>query len=353
MEKWMLILLMIPSVVALEITFPYENSFEGSNPTNGLDWWGDCGGSGSVLSVGCYSGNCVKIIPPTETCAGGGYNGGTAALGNFDFPDTPTMNIRYLIKIGPSYHTSFYGEGRQNKHLIVHTASSTRYMVQLEPDDSNSFWTFGVMDQWHETYFDSGTTDALASDGYKTTTYGGQWVSIESEFDGNTHNLYIYSQDGVLDELYASTDDAAGGTITEIQKLGGYFNGAHHADPDTYIMIDELVIDESYIGPPDGFIGGGFCGDGTCDETCETCPTDCGSCPSVCPDGTCDADETCETCSADCGACPIDCVHEADLAVCDGCVDTNELSAYINQWKSGSVEMAELMEVIGLWKSGC
>jgi len=97
------------------------------------------------------------------------------------------------------------------------------------------------------------------------------------------------------------------------------------------------------------------CGDGNCDdsEDCTTCPADCGACGPVCGDGTCDATESCITCATDCGECPIDCVHSADLPVCDGCIDTSELSAYIDLWKSGSVEMTELMEVIGLWKNGC
>jgi len=96
-----------------------------------------------------------------------------------------------------------------------------------------------------------------------------------------------------------------------------------------------------------------YCGDGTCDTgECDSCPTDC-SLVDCCPDGDCNNNETCDTCEADCDPCSIDCVHVADLPVCDGCVDAAELSDYIDQWKSGSVEMAELMEVIGLWKSGC
>jgi len=95
------------------------------------------------------------------------------------------------------------------------------------------------------------------------------------------------------------------------------------------------------------------CGDGTCDlGECDSCPADC-SLADCCPDGNCNNDETCETCESDCDACPIDCVHEADLPVCDGCIDTAELSDYLDLWKSGSVEMDELMVVISLWKQGC
>jgi len=38
---------------------------------------------------------------------------------------------------------------------------------------------------------------------------------------------------------------------------------------------------------------------------------------------------------------------------CDGCVDLDELIEYINKWKVGQVEMAQLMEAIAQWKNGC
>ena len=114
--------------------------------------------------------------------------------------------------------------------------------------------------------------------------------------------------------------------------------------------IDEMVIYEGYIPPSSQ----PTCPDGICDgtEDCQNCAADCGNC---CGDGDCNPahGENCSTCSADCGACSIDCVHEADLPVCDGCVDTNELSDYIGLWKSGSVDITDLMSVIGLWKTGC
>jgi len=48
-----------------------------------------------------------------------------------------------------------------------------------------------------------------------------------------------------------------------------------------------------------------------------------------------------------------DCIHEAEQKPCDGCIDTAELSDYIDLWKIGTVSMDELMVVIGLWKEGC
>jgi len=38
---------------------------------------------------------------------------------------------------------------------------------------------------------------------------------------------------------------------------------------------------------------------------------------------------------------------------CDGCVDLDELIAYINKWKAGQIEMVQLMQAIAEWKAGC
>jgi len=94
-----------------------------------------------------------------------------------------------------------------------------------------------------------------------------------------------------------------------------------------------------------------ICGDGSCyGEDCTTCSDDCGEC---CGQTGCQANlgENCTTCPADCGECAEDCVHDAEKQPCDGCVDATELFAYVNEWKSGPVEITDLMEAIGIWKS--
>jgi len=47
------------------------------------------------------------------------------------------------------------------------------------------------------------------------------------------------------------------------------------------------------------------------------------------------------------------CIHESDSS-CDGCVDTTELSTFIDRWKVSNqdVTLKELMEAIGFWKRG-
>jgi hypothetical protein len=55
-----------------------------------------------------------------------------------------------------------------------------------------------------------------------------------------------------------------GGTWSYVDIIGGYFHAGSEDDPGSYFLIDELVIDDGYIGPPTGFLDGdpvnGACG---------------------------------------------------------------------------------------------
>ena len=46
-------------------------------------------------------------------------------------------------------------------------------------------------------------------------------------------------------------------------------------------------------------------------------------------------------------------MHEAVQEPCDGCIDIEELIAFIDEWRHGIVNISELMVVIGFWKVGC
>jgi len=171
---------------------------------------------------------------------------------------------------------------------------------------------------------------------------------------------YILYRDGAL--IPANPED----TVDHITPRGGtFFIDVDAAGSHTYTVAGLNL--NSQEGPQSASVSSvdaanGWwdisveysCGDGTCDadETNANCAADCPIDP-VCGDGNCDSDESCTTCETDCGECPIDCVHEADNNPCDVCIDTAELSVYINQWKSGSVSIQNLMAVINLWKNGC
>jgi len=152
--------------------------------------------------------------------------------------------------------------------------------------------------------------------------------------------------------------------------------------------------DNCCVGGTCEAVSTGVCGDSNCDaDECQTCPDDC-SFNKCCGDGTCDGREDCESCAADCecavcndgicgenecNTCPDDCsvnaccgdgtcqstlgetcdsclddcisIHEADNNPCDGTISISEMSAYLDKWKIGTVDMNNLMEVIILWKT--
>jgi len=47
------------------------------------------------------------------------------------------------------------------------------------------------------------------------------------------------------------------------------------------------------------------------------------------------------------------CIHDADNNPCDGCIDFDELFAFIDLWKDNQATIGELIEAIGIWKDGC
>jgi hypothetical protein len=86
-----------------------------------------------------------------------------------------------------------------------------------------------------------------------------EWISVEVEVFANEGiiNLYVYTADGELSGLYTSQTMAnPGSSFRYMDILGGYMGRAVQADPDNYFMIDSLVVDDSYIGPPEGFVDG-------------------------------------------------------------------------------------------------
>jgi hypothetical protein len=52
-------------------------------------------------------------------------------------------------------------------------------------------------------------------------------------------------------------------------------------------------------------------------------------------------------------SCSIQCINDADIPPCDGCVKQDELMQYIQKWKFGQASLTNLMEAVRLWKQGC
>jgi len=109
--------------------------------------------------------------------------------------------------------------------------------------------------------------------------------------------------------------------------------------PDVSGYVNDIPAKLRFDNPQTCLDIGGECCTGS-----ETCPginlgpaSDC----SVCCDQACEMP-------------PEICIHQADQVPCDGCIDLNELNAYIQLYKNNAgPQIMDVMEAIGLWVEGC
>lgn len=244
-------------ILAINITsFPYRQNFD-TNAWESTLKWVSGGASASHVTTGCWSGGCAKFMPPTD---GQAYSG----LGDFSLPsNTRRLNIRALVRVGPTFFSTMrnIGYGHQNKLFIVfHGSSSQRGMTMLEEWEGQ--YSFGACEDNDCTYWNDKIWNDSCSTGSGLSgpsEYPDQWISVEAEYDLNTatSKVYVFTQDGVCKGFRAQrtlTDTSS--YYNQIQILGGFFNAAYTADDNNYIMWDNLVINNTYIGPPEGFVNG-------------------------------------------------------------------------------------------------
>jgi hypothetical protein len=237
------------------ISLPFEETFDnGDTWTHDLLWVAN-GASGTHDSTGGWRGGAAKIFPPTNIL--GGENGTYAGMGAFGGLDHRRLNVRYLMRIGPTYHTTHQGMP-QNKHIIVNKHEGReRGMTMLQEYPDAPYHTFGAFsDNGDITYYATGAQWPNGDDPFKNTDYLDEWFCIEHEWDldQGIARVYIWTRDGRLDGLYVTAPKVTTSSFSEVQIIGGYFNGYHLSDPNNYIMYDELKIDDGFIGPPDGFL---------------------------------------------------------------------------------------------------
>ena len=213
----------------------------------------------------------------------GGWNGGGAArftppspvqgstgLGQFHLQTgtPPThLSMRWLMKAGPTMGEYAFG----NKTVIfvqtVNDATHMRPMIITRPDPAhpNAFVPApcdGTVCQYlvapgSEPWWPDGSDTFWIGDG----GYEDQWVSWEFEVDLSEGwiRLYLTTPDGLFnDTLYVQNDfiggSETGGTFDYIDILGGYFGDDIVVDSGNWFELDEIVIHDQHIGPPEGFV---------------------------------------------------------------------------------------------------
>jgi hypothetical protein len=272
--------ILLPSTgfCAINITLPFEENFDSFDYTD-LIWIQDnYGGRHEWINDGGWEGGAARFFPPTSGDPGENYNGGVSGLGAYENMRTSHMNARFLVKFGQEFtSTSTAGGSSQDKFLVALRGNDERAyrgMVLLNYGESHisdgqPYYTFGL-GAAGRPYFEGGYgVDGIPGsdkfwpngrDSFKVRDYSDQWICLEYEAwtdNGGGSRLYIWTQDGRFDGLYLQTDkDFPGSFWKSIQIMGGYYNGYHAYSESNYVMFDKVAIDDSFIGPPAGFISG-------------------------------------------------------------------------------------------------
>lgn len=227
---------------ARDITFPYTIDFSGDYS----DVVRSSGGCGHATdSSGGWNGNdAAKFTPPTT---GDSYCG----IGVFSFSGTSQINVRFLYYASADFAET---ETRNNKLVSVNPPENNRPMIYMT-DGPNPYQTLSP--GWNASlYVDYDDPDLFKiGDG----NYEDQWISVELEAIVATAeiNVYVTTQDGVYTGLLGQhIRETAFTNLTYIDFIGGYFNaGSFSASETTYYKISHVEVDDSYIGPPAGFVG--------------------------------------------------------------------------------------------------
>jgi hypothetical protein len=264
-----------------------------------------------VTDQGWQGGGAAKFY--THTSGTNSYR----QLNFGQYSSSVQQNLRYLLKferaneLGGKWHLSDALGGWRTWLSFVGRAGVLS-SIQPEISYDNTIWlahgatadsgfcsSEGYQCCQHEdTWWDSGiiSCNRGTESAIDLSDYENEWVCIEIErHSSGTYKVYVWTQDKAFTGLYYELDtvynqelgNAPAGAYLEGQASGSYF------------MLDEIVVSDSFIGPPEGFLADG------------------------CIDG--DSD-------------------------CDGRISMDELAMFMTAWRQGDVSIAQLMEVIRIWK---
>ncbi len=248
---------------ALVTSFPFAENFDADNYENIV--YTDKGARHEWKSNEGWQGSgAAKFYPNTTD---NGYMG----LGQFTHfnnnQGVEQLNVRFLVYYGSEWNPG----GHQNKIVIMNRSSDPEYdnqqgrpmLVSIADDPENPSWrTVGVCGSELCAY-EGGLNWPDGNDSFKITPppegRTGEWVSVEMEANTRTGEVkvYIHTRDGELSGVYAHYMlEELGYPFRYIDIIGGYNNDQAVSSPNNYYMIDELEINDSYIGPPAGFLDG-------------------------------------------------------------------------------------------------
>lgn len=216
-------------------------------------------------------------------------------LSEIDFPNSPRVNVGYMVKFGLTF-----GKWTDAKHILIYDTPHsdgrhTRPMVGMQPArlaDVPMYSTLVACTRADGDCSDPNDiayiTDALTSGrppsfqlqiqpttftGWGATynpvqyeNYANRWLYVEFEVViGGYNTLFIWSESGSLNQntdetgrhYYArvANDNTAAHPL-DYARVMAYHRvyASAQIDAESYACIDNLSVDNAYMGPPAGFV---------------------------------------------------------------------------------------------------
>ncbi|WP_116813672.1 hypothetical protein [Steroidobacter cummioxidans] len=237
-------------------SLPFTETFDANNYSDIV--WTTQGATQTWMPNAGYNGRgAAKFTGPNAE--------GYSAAGQFIFgmPTIPEqINIRVLVYQGRMWHEL----GAGGKLMILNrTGNRGRPMVIATDYQAGNWESWGACDgtvcrfEGGDMWPNGRERLRLGNNTQGNGKRSNEWISVELEANTRTGmiKLYIDTQDGALSGLYVERymdDTGPGGTWSYIDLIGGYMNwGNVRADPENYFMLDDIVVNDRYIGPPAGF----------------------------------------------------------------------------------------------------
>jgi hypothetical protein len=228
------------------------------SPTNmfdhvtGAECWGGAGGCarffGSVSGGGVYRGFNL-----------GSYSGGTTRLNlrylqkwNSSWRGASNLKGNYLNLGGPFWTQEKAPAAAFGRFQLAQSYNGTLYRIHGNGQSRATCDSAGYECVPHAANASLGPGVAAAGP-FEYADYDNEWVCIEIEMlSSGVFRIYVWTEDGRYNGMYMEARSMRSGTPQITGFSGMYFHDSGAASG-SYIMVDEVVLSDSFIGPPPGF----------------------------------------------------------------------------------------------------